>query len=99
MMEKAFSFFPHCATFFRFNFHLVKGPFHFDRCFRSEKKAFDKFKAPLSAPLEFCSKKKFFENIFFQVREKRFSSFMRIPSGILRHYKFDRFLAKESLAY
>ena len=34
----------------------------------------------------------------FQVRKKRWSSLMRIPSGMFRHCKFDELLTKVSLA-
>ena len=51
---------------------------------------------------EVKTRKNLFQEIrflMFQVKEKRFSSLMRIPSGIFRHCKFEKLLTKVSLAY
>ena len=90
------------------NFHEVKGypflSFTLINVF-GLKKAFGERKVS-SAALRLLPDEKIFEFFFqkisflmFQVREKRLSSLMRIPSGIFGHGTFNKLLTKVSLAY
>ena len=89
------------TEFFRCDFDLIK-EYAVQKNVFDLKKAFGELEAPFSA-LRLCPEENvFFSNFFenqFQVGEKRFSSLMRIPSGIFRHCKLDKRLTKVSLAY